>query len=150
MYVICGGGCSLTLNFRMKKLLWFRKRIPQIQGEYVNLWKGFFISPVNNNCCLCCPRIENGSNVQTLKVAQICFVHVLPWTKKKRTILVMHQVISKNLQSDFATMHRCMKSRQLQVGFAHDSAAESSTLIPRYHKTLILCISSMVLFFCPG
>ena len=112
----------------------------------------FFIGPVNNNCCLCCPRIENGSNVQTLKVAQICVVHVLPWTKKKkkkRTILVMrmHQVISKNLQSDFATMHRCMKSRQLQVGFAHDSAAESSTLIPRYQKILILCISSMVLFF---
>ena len=41
---------------------------------------------------------------------------------------------------------RCMKSRQLQVGFAHDSAAESSTLIPQYHQILILCISSMVLF----
>ena len=59
----------------------------------------------------------------------------------------MHQLISKNLQSDFATMHRCMKLRQLQVGFAHDSAAESSTLIPRYHKILILCISRLVLFF---
>ena len=69
---------------------------------------------------------------------------------KKRTILVMHQVMSKNLQSDFATMHRSMKSRELQVGFAHDSAAESSTLIPRYHKILILCISSMVLFFVQG
>ena len=70
--------------------------------------------------------------------------------KKKRTIVVMHHVISKTLQPDFAAMHRCVKSRQSQVAFARGSAAESSTLIPRYHKILILCISSMVLFFCPG
>ena len=62
----------------------------------------------------------------------------------------MHHVISKNLQSDFAAMHRCVKSRQLQVAFARGFAAESSTLIPRYHKILILCISSMVLFFVQG
>ena len=36
------------------------------------------------------------------------------------------------------------------VAFAHGSAAESSTLIPRYHKILILCIKSMVLFFVQG
>ena len=74
---------------------------------------------------------------------------VLPWTKK-RTILVMHHVISKNLQSDFAAMHRCVKSRQSQVAFARGSAAESSALIPRYHKILILCINRMVLFFVQG
>ena len=34
---------------------------------------------------------------------------------KKRTILVMHHVISKNLQSDFAAIHRCVKSRQWQL-----------------------------------
>ena len=59
----------------------------------------------------------------------------------------MNHVISKSLQSDFAVMHRCVKSRQSQVAFARGSAAESSALIPRYHKILILCISSMVLFF---
>ena len=43
---------------------------------------------------------------------------------------------------------RCIDAwRQLQVAIARGSAAESSTLIPRYHKILILCISSMVLFF---
>ena len=67
--------------------------------------------------------------------------------KKKRTILVMHHVISKNLRSDFAAMHRCVKSRQSQVAFTRGSAAESSSMIPRYHKILILCIKGMVLFF---
>ena len=67
--------------------------------------------------------------------------------QKKRTIVVMHHVISKNLRSDFAAMHRCVKSRQSQVAFARGSAAESSSMIPRYHKILILCINSMVLFF---
>ena len=70
--------------------------------------------------------------------------------QKKRTILVMHHVISKNLQSDFAAMHRCVKSRQSQVAFARCSAAEWSTLMPQYHKILTLCISSMVLFFVQG
>ena len=59
----------------------------------------------------------------------------------------MHHVISKNLQSDFAALHRCVKS---QVAFARGSAAESNTLIPRYHKILILCTRSMVLFFVQG
>ena len=71
---------------------------------------------------------------------------VLPWTKKKPTV-VMHHVISKKLQSDTTAMHRCVKSQQSQVAFARGSAAESSTVGPRYHKILILCISSMVLFF---
>ena len=70
---------------------------------------------------------------------------ILPWPKK-RTIVVMHHVISKNLWSDFAVMHGCVKSRQSQVAFARGSAAESSSMIPRYHKILILCINSMVLF----
>ena len=74
---------------------------------------------------------------------------ILPWTKKI-TILVMHYVILKNLQSDFAAMHRCVKSRQSQVAFARGFAAESSSLIPRYHKILILCINRMVLFFVQG
>ena len=69
---------------------------------------------------------------------------VLPWPKK-RTIVAMHHVISKNLRSNFAAMHRCEKSRQSQVAFARGSTAESSTGISRYHKILILCISSMVL-----
>ena len=59
----------------------------------------------------------------------------------------MDHVISKNLRSDFAAMHRCVKSRQSQVAFACGSATESSTVIPQYHKILILCISSMVFFF---
>ena len=42
---------------------------------------------------------------------------VLPWAKKKRTIVVMHHVISKNLRSDFTAMHRCVKSRQSEVAF---------------------------------
>ena len=58
----------------------------------------------------------------------------------------MHHVISKNVQSDFSAMHRCVKSRQSQVAFARGFAAESSTLIPQYHKILILCINRMVLF----
>ena len=45
------------------------------------------------------------------------FYYLLPWPKK-RTIVVMHHVISKNLQSDFAAIHRCVKSRQSQVAFA--------------------------------
>ena len=76
-------------------------------------------------------------------------MQLLPWTKK-RTILVMHHAISKNLQSDFAAMHRCVKSRQSQVAFARGFAAVSSALIPRYHKILILCINRMVLFFVQG
>ena len=66
-----------------------------------------------------------------------------PRPKKKRTILVMHHVVSKNLRPDFAAMHRCVKSRQSQVAFASGSAAESSSMIPRYHKILILCINSL-------
>ena len=54
----------------------------------------------------------------------------------------MHHVISKSLRPDFAAMHRCVKSRQLQAAFARGSAAESSSMIPRYHKILILCINS--------
>ena len=45
--------------------------------------------------------------------------------KRKRTILVMHHVISKNLRPDFAAMHRCVKSRQSEVAFARGFAAES-------------------------
>ena len=67
--------------------------------------------------------------------------------KKKRTILVMHHVMSKNLRTGFAAMHRCVKSWQSQVAFARGPAAESSTLIPRYHKILILCICRMGFFF---
>ena len=62
----------------------------------------------------------------------------------------MHHVISKNLRPNFAAMHQCVKSRQPQVAFARGSAAESSSMIPRYHNTLILCIKSMVLFFVQG
>ena len=68
----------------------------------------------------------------------------------KSSIVAMHQVISKILRSDFTAMHQCVTSRQSQVALARGSAAESSTLIPRYHKILILCISSMVLFFVQG
>ena len=57
----------------------------------------------------------------------------VPW-KKKRIIVVVHRVITKILRSDFAAMHRCVKS---EVAFAGDSAAESSTVIPWYHKILI-------------
>ena len=46
-----------------------------------------------------------------------------------------------------AAMHWCVKSRQSQVAFAHGSAAESSAVIPRYQRILILFNSSMVLFF---
>ena len=62
----------------------------------------------------------------------------------------MNHVISKNLEPDFTAVHRCVKSRKSQVAFARGFAAESSALIPRYHKILILCISSMVLFFVQG
>ena len=61
-------------------------------------------------------------------------------------MVVMHHMITKNLQSEFPAMHRCEKSQQSQVPFARGSAAESSTLIPRYHKILILYINSMVLY----
>ena len=61
-------------------------------------------------------------------LALLSFVHCLQqsmadqWLyypgQKKGNILVMHHVISKNLQSDFAAMHRCVKLRQSQVAFA--------------------------------
>ena len=71
---------------------------------------------------------------------------LLPWTRKEPSWWCIIMVMSKNLQSDFTAMHRCVKSWQSQVAFARGSAAESSTLIPRYHEIMILCISSMVLF----
>ena len=40
--------------------------------------------------------------------------NILPWPKK-RTIVMMHHVVLKNLRSDFAAMHPCVKSRQSQV-----------------------------------
>ena len=69
---------------------------------------------------------------------------MLPSTKKKRTVVVMYRVILKNLQFDFATIHRCVKS---QVTYARGSAAESSTLIPQYHKILIYASAAWFFFF---
>ena len=70
-------------------------------------------APINKQQCWAI-AIENGSNVEILKVAQYGLYMYCPG-QEKRTILVMHQVISKNLQSDFAAMHRCMKSRSLTI-----------------------------------
>ena len=59
--------------------------------------------------------------------------------KKKRTIVVMHPAISKNLEPHFAAMNRCtiLKSRQAQIPFARSFAVEPSTVIPRCHKNLL-------------
>ena len=52
---------------------------------------------------------------------------------------------SCDIQESAAWFRRDASMRE--VAFARCSAAESSTVIPRYHKILILCISSMVLLF---
>ena len=93
-----------------------------------------------------CSRLSVGEMLNKITWSRNTTLDKEKKEKKRRTIVVMHHLILKNLQSDFAAMHRCVKSRQTQVTFARGSAAESSTLIPRYHKSLILCISSVVLF----
>ena len=138
MYVICGGGCS---SFG------FVNAFHKYRVNMSTFVRNFLLAQWTTTVVCIAPGLKMAQMFKLWRLHKYVLYMYCPGQKKKITILVMHQVILKNLQSDFATMHRYMKSWQLQVGFAHDSAAESSTLIPRYHKVLILCISSMVLFF---
>ena len=65
---------------------------------------------------------------------------ILPWPKKKS-----HRGDASCDIEESTVEFRCDASMREAAAdtFTRGSAAQSSTVIPRYHKILILCISSM-------
>ena len=82
------------------------------------------------------PEVIISTWCHSVRLILLCYISNLQdctstnhtWTTsldKKKKSMVMHHVTSKNLQSAFAVMHRCVKSRQVQVAFACDSKFRS-------------------------